>query len=51
MKQMKHTRELERIANSLESIERALWRLAIVAERAERTMTAPIRVAKKVLVG
>lgn len=48
---MKHTRELTRIADSLENIERALMRLAAVAERTERTLLAPARAAGKVLFG
>lgn len=48
---MKHTRELTRIADSLEAIEGALVRLAAVAERVERTALAPARILGKVLFG
>lgn len=48
---MKHTRELTRIADSLESIEKALLRLAAVAERTEHTLTSPLRTVRRVITG
>lgn len=46
---MKHTQNLARIADSLESIEKALLRLAAVAERTEHTLNAPLRLARRIL--
>jgi hypothetical protein len=48
---MKHTRDLDRIATSLENIEKTLGRLAAVAERTEYTINIPVRIARRVLTG